>query len=171
MFRELRRKKQGLSDREMRRIVENGTYGVLSVIGDDGYPYGVPVNYVYDGESLYFHCAKAGHKMDGISRTDQVSFCIVGADEVLPADFTTAYASVIVFGRAGLVEDPAERLRIFRLLVARFSPGYEAQGEKETQKYDSSTALVRIRMEHMSGKAGLMWKKRQDSGAAEDGNL
>ncbi len=84
MFRELRRKNQQLSETEARSILKNGTYGVLSVQGDDGYPYGVPMNYVYGDDAIYFHCAKEGHKLEGFQRSDKVSFCVVGEDEVIP---------------------------------------------------------------------------------------
>ena len=105
MFRELRRKNQQLSETEARSILKNGTHGVLSVQGDGGYPYGVPMNYVYGDDAIYFHCAKEGHKMEGFRRSDKVSFCVVGEDEVIPEAFSTAYTSVIAFGRAVIVAD------------------------------------------------------------------
>lgn len=80
MFRLMRRGRQALPPKECREILSRGTCGVLSVLGDGGYPYGVPLSYVYDGESIYFHCAKEGHKLDAIRQNDKVSFCVVGQD-------------------------------------------------------------------------------------------
>ena len=71
MFRELRRKNQQLSETEARSILKNGTHGVLSVQGDDGYPYGVPMNYVYGDDAIYFHCAKEGHKLEEMCIRDR----------------------------------------------------------------------------------------------------
>ena len=121
MFRELRRKNQQLSETEARSILKNGTHGVLSVQGDDGYPYGVPMNYVYGDDAIYFHCAKEGHKLEGVRRSDKVSFCVVGEDEVIPEAFSTAYTSVIVFGRAEIVADEKEKREALKLLAERFS--------------------------------------------------
>ena len=71
MFREMRRKKQVMSEELTKEVLINGTSGVLALEGDDGYPYAVPVSYVYDGEKLYFHCAKEGHKIDAIKRNEK----------------------------------------------------------------------------------------------------
>ena len=82
MFREMRRKKQLLALEESTAVLECGTSGVLAVLGDHGYPYAVPISYVYDGAHIYFHCAKAGHKLDAVKRNQKASFCVIGKDEV-----------------------------------------------------------------------------------------
>lgn len=161
MFRELRRKNQQLSETEARSILKNGSYGVLSVQGDDGYPYGVPVNYAYGDKAIYFHCAGEGHKLDGLKRSDKVSFCVVEEAEVVPELFTTAYTSVVVFGRAAQVTDETEKREALKLLVERFSPEYETEGEAEIRKYWSDVAIVRIDVEHVSGKAGTEKIRRE----------
>lgn len=84
MFRELRRKKQLLPSEETSAVLSQGTSGVLALSGDDGYPYAVPISYVYDGEKIYFHCAKSGHKMDAIRRDERASFCVIDRDKVYP---------------------------------------------------------------------------------------
>lgn len=84
MFREMRRKRQQLTEAECIEILKRNTSGVLAVSGDNGYPYAVPLNYVYDGGSVYFHCAKSGHKLDAIRTCDKVSLCVVEQDLVVP---------------------------------------------------------------------------------------
>lgn len=97
MFREMRRKRQLLPTEESVAILERMTNGTLALHGDDGYPYAVPVSYVYADGKIYFHSAMQGHKVDAILRNDKVSFCVVEQDEVKPAEFTTYFRSVIVF--------------------------------------------------------------------------
>ena len=96
MFRELRRKKQVLSEEESAKILKNGTSGVLALAGDNDYPYAVPISYVYDGEKLYFHCAGSGHKLDAIKRNPKASFCVIDQDLVVPEEYTSYFRSVIV---------------------------------------------------------------------------
>ena len=78
-----------LSQEETERILKEGTSGVLALAGDEGYPYAVPISYVYDGEKIYFHCAKQGHKLDAIARNPKASFCVVEKDQVVPEAYTT----------------------------------------------------------------------------------
>ena len=100
MFREMRRKDREIGNIEAIEILKNCQYGILSTASEDGYAYGVPVNYVYANGSIYFHSASQGHKLDNIINNNKVSFCVVGQSSVLPDKFTTNYESVIVFGRA-----------------------------------------------------------------------
>jgi len=107
-FRPMRRNRQQLDENTCLKILENNTAGVLAVSGDEGYPYAVPLSYVYADGALYFHCAKAGHKTDAIRKYDKVSFCVVDQDEIVPERYTTYFRSVIVFGRARVMENPGE---------------------------------------------------------------
>ncbi len=109
MFREMRRKKQLLSEAETIEILKTGTSGVLGVSGDDGYPYTVPLSYVYQDGKLFFHCAQEGHKIDAIGRNDKVSFCVIHQDKIIPEKFTTHYRSAIAFGRARILTDEGEK--------------------------------------------------------------
>ena len=84
MFREMRRKKQRLSAEACEAILAEGTSGVLAVDGDGGYPYAVPLSYVYQDGKLFFHCAKSGHKLDAVRRNPRASFCVIGQDRVVP---------------------------------------------------------------------------------------
>ena len=99
MFREMRRKKQILTPEKSIEILKKGTSGVLALSGDDGYPYAVPLSYVYENSMLYFHGAKEGHKIDAIRTCDKASFCVVEQDHIVPPKYTTYYRSAIAFGR------------------------------------------------------------------------
>ena len=96
MFRDMRRKNQLLPQEEAEAILRQGTSGVLSLLGDGGYPYGVPLSYVYHNGKLYFHCAKAGHKLDAIRREGKCSFCVIGQDQVVAEKYTTSVLPVVV---------------------------------------------------------------------------
>ena len=100
MFCEMRRSKQALTAEEVAEILKRNTSGVLAVSGDGGYPYAVPLSYVYLDSKLYFHCAGTGHKLDSILKDDKVSFCVIDQDQVVGEEYTTYFRSVVVFGRA-----------------------------------------------------------------------
>ena len=122
MFRELRRKKQVLSAEENAKILKNGTSGVLALAGDNDYPYAVPISYVYDGEKLYFHCARSGHKMDAIKRNPKASFCVIDQDLVVPEEYTSYFRSVIVFGTMRILEQDMEKRAAIEKLALKYAP-------------------------------------------------
>ena len=124
MFREMRRKKQQLTQEETMVILREGTSGVLSLTGDEGYPYGVPLSYVYDGDKLYFHCAKEGHKIDAIRKNPKASFCVIAQDEIVPEKYTTCYRSVIAFGSVRILENEGEKRRAIEELALKYAPEY-----------------------------------------------
>ena len=109
MFRGMRRKGQLLPEAETIAMLQTGTSGVLAVQGDDDYPYAVPLSFAYDDGKLFFHCAKTGHKIDGIERNAKVSFCVIAADDVQQSTFTTHFRSAIAFGRARVLTDDDEK--------------------------------------------------------------
>ena len=153
-FRPMRRFGQQLTRAECEQILTEATSGVLAVYGDGGYPYTVPVSHVYADGRLYFHCAVAGHKLDGIRRSSKVSFCVIAQDRVLPAERTTAYISVIAFGRARIGEDEAGLRRIAGLVGEKFSGDYPEDCQREIDETIASRRLacVEITVEHMTGK-------------------
>lgn len=155
MFREMRRKKQLLSHADTIDILNAGTAGVLGVWGDDGYPYTVPLSYVLAGDTLYFHCAKKGHKLDAIERNDKVSFCVIDKDDVIQKAFTTHFRSAIVFGTARIVMDDDERRRALECLAAKYSPDYLQDGSREIDREWNRVAVIAVKIEHMTGKAAI----------------
>lgn len=152
MMREIRRKDRKLNDDEAIEILNSNSYGVLSTVGEDGYPYGVPINHIYINGSIYFHCAIKGHKLDNIKNNDKVSFCVVGKTQILPDKFTTKYESVIVFGRASEVSDDEKNMAFLEILN-RYAPDYIEQGKEYMQKASKATKVIKISIEHISGKA------------------
>jgi hypothetical protein len=151
MFRELRRKDKETGSDRAEEILEAGAYGVLSTVCENEYPYGVPLQYVYLGGAIYFHCAGEGQKMDNIRRDDRVSFCVVGRCETLPAQFTTEYESVVVFGRASVVNDE-DKNEALAALIAKYAPGHEQKGRVYIAKAGAKVTVVKIQPEHICGK-------------------
>lgn len=153
MFREMRRSKQLLTKEETIAIFERGTNGVLAVSGDEGYPYAVPVSYVYEDGKIFFHCAKTGHKMDAICRCDKVSLCVVDQDQVIQETYTTHYRSAIAFGRARVLTDDREKRTALMKLAEKYSPAMgKSRHQQEMEKNWAAVTLVEIAIEHMTGK-------------------
>ena len=151
-FPSMRRRKQQLSTEECEYILGVCTTGVLAVHGTDGYPYTVPLNYVHWNGSVYFHCAKSGHKIDAIMRDPKVSFCVIERDDVVPEMFATAYRSVIVFGTADIVDNPVEVRDSLEALGCKYNPDDEHALRAEIDKDISRVLMVRIDIDHMTGK-------------------
>lgn len=155
MFRELRRKKQLLSEQETLRVLEEGKTGIVGVLGDDGYPYTVPINYVSLEDKIYFHSAKKGHKVDAIAKEPKVSMTVVEKDDVVSREFTTYFRSIQLFGKAYVVEDEAERNVAFRALCEKFSGADLDRYEEIMSKEADAAAIVRIDIEHITGKESM----------------
>ena len=151
-FREIRRKDRVLDDDSVQRLLETGEYGFLAMCAPEGYGYGIPLNFVREDGHIYFHCAPQGHKLDAITENDRVSFCVVGRTRVQPGEFTTGYESALVFGRARLVGDE-EKLHALRLIVRKYSPEFVERAEKYIAGSFGRTAVVRLDIEHLSGKS------------------
>lgn len=164
MFREMRRKLQQLPQEECERILREGKTAVLALTGDDGYPYAVPVNYVYDGGKIYFHCAKTGHKLDALRRCEKVSVCVVDRDDVAPERLATDYMSVIVFGRARILEDDEEIYRAVEVFGLKYNPDREAVRREIRREWDA-LCCVEITVDHMTGKEGKeLARQRRERG-------
>ena len=155
MFRELRRKKQLLSEQETLRVLEEGKTGIVGVLGDDGYPYTVPINYVSLEDKIYFHSAKKGHKVDAIAKEPKVSMTVVEKDDVVSREFTTYFRSIQLFGKAYVVEDEAERNVAFRALCEKFSRADMDRYDEIMSKEADAAAIVRIDIEHITGKESM----------------
>ena len=154
-FREMRRKRQQLSDEESYAILQNATSGTLALLGDGDYPYAVPISYVYSEGKLYFHSALSGHKVDAIRSCDRASFCVVAQDDVKPAMYTTFFRSVIAFGRIHIVDDEAEKLTAARLLGNRYNPHQDEALQKELENGLARMLVIRLDIEHLTGKESI----------------
>lgn len=155
MFREMRRNKQVLSVEESEAVLQRGTCGVLAVSGDEDYPYAVPLSYVYCDSKIYFHCAKSGHKLDGIARNAKVSFCVVDQDRIVPEEYTTYFRSVIAFGKARILVEEGEKRQALERLAAKYSPDFEEGRKREIDSQIKQACLVEIAIDHLSGKEAI----------------
>ncbi len=153
MFRKMRRSPQALSQEEIAEVLREETRGVLSVQGDDGYPYGVPINHYYDEETnkLYFHGADFGHRVDAIKRDPKVSYCVFGRDTQKEGDWAKYVKSVIVFGRAELIEDQEAIKHWSRKLCGKF-PCPQEYIDLEIEKDAHRTLCFAIAIEDINGK-------------------
>ena len=124
----------------------------MALSGDDGYPYAVPLSFIYDDSKLYFHSAVSGHKIDALKNGDKASFCIIAEDNIVASEFTTLYKSVIVFGRARLVEDEEERRSAMLKLGKKYSSGYDNESALLIERHKANFAVIRLDAEHISGK-------------------
>ncbi|MDE6556497.1 MAG: pyridoxamine 5'-phosphate oxidase family protein [Duncaniella sp.] len=161
MIRPLRRSRQALPPDECIAILETGKECVLAVAGDDGYPYAVPVNYVYYDGAIFFHSAPQGHKIDALKREPRCSICVIDKDDVVAEEFTTYFRSVMVFGKADFVDDTETKIEILRQLSKKYSPGIDPTAE--IAKFLSHVCIVRIIPEHISGKEAIELTKLRGS--------
>ena len=153
MFRPMRRSAQALGVDACREVLSRGTSGVLAVLGDGGWPYAVPLSYAFDGEKLYFHCAREGHKLDAIRREARASFCVVDRDDVKPAEYTSYFRSVIIFGRVRVLEDEAQMRAAIELLARRYFPQDSDEGRRRAIEREwAGLCMLEMDIEHMSGK-------------------
>ena len=153
MFRKMRRSIQELPREEALAILENGQTAVLAVIGDRGYPYSVPVNYAYAKGKIYIHGADSGHKTDAIRSCDKVSLCVIEEDTVIPEKATTAYRSVVVFGKARLLETREEILAGTEIIGRKYC-GNLPIVDRELSGQNITLSCIEITPEHITGKEG-----------------
>lgn len=161
MFRELRRKKQVLSAEENAKILKNRTSGVLALVGDNGYPYAVPISYVYDGEKLYFHCARSGQKMGAIKRNPKASFCVIDQDLIVPEEYTSYFRSVIVFGTMRILEQDMEKRAAIEKLALKYAPDDTQENRhKAIEREWKPLCVLELTPEHISGKEAIELKRQ-----------
>lgn len=151
MFREMRRSKQQMSVEEMNAVMSTATSGILACHGDEGYPYAVPLSYVYLEDKIYFHCAKVGHKMDAILKNPKVSFAVVGEDTIVSAEYTSYFRSVIAFGHARLVEGD-EWFMGFKALVEKYSKDQPEEEKLKEIHGCGHSLIVAIDVVQITGK-------------------
>ena len=153
MFREVARKKQALTSEQIEKILKAEKRGVLSVQGDNGYPYGLPINFWYNEENgyIYFHSGKNGHKTDAISSDNKVSFCVYDEGCRKDGEWALNISSVIVFGRMHTVEDSEKANQIYRSMSLKYTSDIEYI-DSEIQKFAKDTVCYELQPEHITGK-------------------
>ncbi len=151
MFRNVTRVKQQLSAEECKKLLQNEKRGVLSVLGDEGYPYALPINFYYSASEnkIYFHSGKSGHKIDALKKHDKVSFCVYDSGYHKDGHWSLHIKSVIVFGRMKLTEHWSEEMMI--AFCKKFTDDM-TYIENEIHQYASNTIVLELAIEHMTGK-------------------
>lgn len=163
MFREMRRGKQLLSTEDTLAVMDRGTNGILACLGDEDYPYAVPLSYVYFNGKIYFHSAKAGHKIDAVLNHPKVSFSVVDEDTIVGKEYTTYFRSVIAFGKARIAEGD-EMLEAFGALVKKYSG--EQPEEEQSKKIAECTHayIIAVDIEHITGKEAIEYVRAKNNG-------
>lgn len=153
MFRELTRKNKKLSDDECKKILINEKRGVLSVLGDEGYPYGMPMNHFYCEEdgNIYFHSGKVGYRPDCIKKNDKASFCVFTKGEKQAGEWALTVKSVIAFGKIEVIDDEKEIIKIATALSHKFTDD-DAYIENEIRLFADKTDLLKFKVENICGK-------------------
>ena len=153
MFREIRRKKKQIDTQSAESLLEQGRRGVLAVNGDEGYPYAIPINYFYDRENqkIYFHGARAGHKIDALKACDKVCFTVYGNETIKEDAWAPFWQSTVVFGRCHLMEAGADSNAILKRFAMKYYPN-EQLADEEIVKSGKAVQLFEIEIEHLRGK-------------------
>lgn len=153
MFRPARRKNREISIEDTKKILLDERRGVLAVNGDEGYPYAIPINYIYDDENqkIFFHGARIGHKVDSIKKCDKVCFTVYGPEVIKDEAWAPYVKSAVVFGRCHIIEDAAEADVRLRQLAMKYYPD-EMTVNEEIEASGKAVQMYEIVVEHMSGK-------------------
>jgi hypothetical protein len=154
MFRDLRRSKQLLTKEATVSVLQRCSNGVLACLGDDDYPYAVPLSYAYVNDKIYFHSAKQGHKLDAIRKHPKVSFCVIDEDAIVSKEYTSYFRSVIVFGKARFVEGE-EKQTALQAIVEKYSGDQPLEAKQKEVSGCTQALLVAIDIEHLSGKEAI----------------
>lgn len=153
MFREMRFTKRQVPTNKAEEILKSQTYGILSVSGDAGYPYGVPLNYGYTDGKIYIHCTSSdSHKLDGIRRNPKVCFTVVSKHNLIEEELTTDFVSVIVFGIARILTDTAQKADAMDKMMHGLAPSYAAAARTHCSGPDCYV-MLEITPEHITGKS------------------
>lgn len=152
MTREMRRKDRQLGEADIKDILHKAAYGVLSLVDENNQAYAVPLSFVYFQETLYFHCATEGLKLDVVRQNPQAAFCAVGDTKVLPEHFTTNYESVIALGKAEEVTTE-EKEAALEAFIEKYASNFKEKGLAYIKNAGSATTVVKLCIEQCTGKA------------------
>lgn len=156
MFRGMRRTKQILTSKECIEILERGTSGILAVRGDNDYPYTIPLNYTYIDNKIFFHSAKAGHKIDAIINNSKVSFCVIDQDQIVPEEYTSYFRSVVIFGKVRILENIIEIRNALEILAMKYSSSQTEEHRSHAIEKDlKMVCIIELSIEHLSGKEAI----------------
>ncbi len=153
MFRPMRKERKALSQNTVNNILHSARRGVLAVNGDDGYPYAIPLNYVYDEENqkIYFHGSMEGHKSDAVKACDKVCFTVCGEEIIGEEKWAPFMQSVVLFGRCRIIEDREKATVLLRQLASKYYPN-ETLIDEGIAHAGNVTQMYEIAIEHITGK-------------------
>lgn len=155
MKRAMRRSNLAMTEEETLSLIKSCRFAVLSLTDTDGLPYGVPLDYVFKDNALYFHGAKEGRKIDAMKRNPNGCAVILGDTEVIPEKFGRKYASAIVEGPIELIDDPETKRQVMTWVVETNSPDYMEKGKAIIEKMLDRALIYKMQMETVSGKHGI----------------
>lgn len=154
MFKKMRRSDLEVDRKKSLEILTNGLYGVIGTIGENGYPSVTPFCHVVEDEAIFVHCSnETGNFLSSIKNNDQVAFTLVSKYNLKPADFVIDYTSVMAYGKASIVENNSEKIRILKLFLSKYSKNFMGKGIEHIQEDLSNTSIVKIKIEHVTGKS------------------
>ncbi len=151
----MRKSERQLDNDTIKDILNSGEYGILATTGENNYSYAIPLNYVYLNNSIYFHCAFEGNKIDNINFNNKVCFCVVGKTEIIPSKFTTKYKSAVAFGKASFISDDDEKKKVLYGFIQKYSPEFKKEGSIYIDKAVSRTNIIKISVDHVTAKGRL----------------
>lgn len=154
-FRPMRRSRQQLSAEECENILGKATAGTLALLGDGGYPYSLPISFVYHNGKIFFHSALRGHKIDAIRSCDKASFSVIDKDDVKGKEYTTYFRSVICFGKIRIIDNDDEKMAAVRMLGNRYNPNDEEALAAEIHKSYKGMCMIELDIEHITGKEAI----------------
>lgn len=165
MIHKMRRSRQALPQAECADILERGTSGVLALSDKEGWPYAVPLSYVYANGKIYFHCAKVGHKLEILTENAKTSFCVIDLDDVKPKEFTSYFRSVIAFGTIRVLENDEEKRAAIEKLTLKYAPDSSPEARAAAiERERKPLCILEFTVEHMSGKEAIeLVRKRKAS--------
>lgn len=155
MFKQMRKMERKMPDHEINDVLKSANYGHLGLNLPSGYPYSVPVNYVMIGDDLYIHCANEGQKIDAVEFSDKASFSIVHSERVVKSKFTSAYESVIAFGKIEILQMGPRHREVLTAFIDKYSQDFKETGYAYVDRAYNKTTILKFTIEHVEGKKNV----------------
>ena len=153
-FKHMRLAENQMTEEDAKKQLEKASNGVLSLVGDNGYPITIPINFVYKGNKILFHGANDGQKYHLIEKEPKASFCVVTKDDIHPELITSLYESTVVFGTVREIKDDDAKMDVLVSVLEKYMPQVMEEGKKYIQDAWDAVACFELEIEHMTGKFG-----------------
>ena len=163
MAREMKRIRQLMSEEDNIKVLDRNTNGVLSLAGDEGYPYPVPLSYAYADGKIYFHGRPEGYKVDAVKQSEKAAFCVVDTDEVDGPAYSTCYRSVIAYGKPRIVTDAEEKFHALQVIGRKYNPaGTEEYLKNFIEKELDMVGVIALDIDFMTGKEAIEFVRAKE---------